>query len=138
MIDLSGDLRLPDAAAYKQWYGHDHPAPALLGHVPYGLHRALPRPHARGAAHLEPGLLRHVRRSLPLVPLAARGPDRRRSDMVVDAKSGATGAGRTLREDLLFCEVADDFSAYSPGRSHRHVGEMEAVLRGARPAARCR
>ena len=49
-------------------------------------------------------------------------------DVVVDAKSGATGAGRTLREDLLFCEVTDDFSAYSPGRVHRHVGEIEAVL----------
>ena len=49
-------------------------------------------------------------------------------DIVVDAKSGVSGAGRTLREDLLFCEVADDFSAYSPGRAHRHVGEMEHVL----------
>ena len=58
-------------------------------------------------------------------------------DVVVDAKSGATGAGRTLREDLLFCEVADDFSAYSPGRTHRHVGEIEAVLeeRTGRPVA---
>ena len=51
------------------------------------------------------------------------------TDIVADAKSGATGAGRTLREDLLFCEVTDDFSAYSPGRAHRHVGEIEAVLR---------
>ena len=50
------------------------------------------------------------------------------SDIVVDAKSGATGAGRTLREDLLFCEVAGDFSAYAPGRTHRHVGEVEALL----------
>jgi N-acetyl-gamma-glutamyl-phosphate reductase len=64
---------------------------------------------------------------LPLVPLLRDQlvePD----DIVVDAKSGASGAGRALREDLLFCELADDFSAYSPGRSHRHVGEMEAVL----------
>jgi N-acetyl-gamma-glutamyl-phosphate reductase len=64
---------------------------------------------------------------LPLVPLLRE----RLVDpqgIVVDAKSGATGAGRTLREDLLFCELAEDFSAYSPGRSHRHVGEMEAVL----------
>jgi N-acetyl-gamma-glutamyl-phosphate reductase len=51
--------------------------------------------------------------------------------VVVDAKSGATGAGRTLREDLLFCEVDGDFSAYAPGRAHRHVGEMEAVLQKA-------
>jgi N-acetyl-gamma-glutamyl-phosphate reductase len=64
---------------------------------------------------------------LPLVPLLR---DRlvEADDILVDAKSGASGAGRSLREDLLFCEVADDFSAYSPGRTHRHVAEMEAVL----------
>ena len=64
---------------------------------------------------------------LPLVPLLAAGlvdP----ADIVVDAKSGATGAGRAPREDLLFCEVAENLSAYSPGRSHRHVGEIESVL----------
>ena len=64
---------------------------------------------------------------LPLIPLLHEGlidP----SDIVADAKSGATGAGRTPREDLLFCEVAENFSAYSPGRTHRHVGEIEAVL----------
>jgi N-acetyl-gamma-glutamyl-phosphate reductase len=50
-------------------------------------------------------------------------------DIVADAKSGATGAGRSLREDLLFCELSDNCSAYSPGRTHRHVGEIESVLR---------
>ena len=64
---------------------------------------------------------------LPLVPLLREGLVEA-ADIVADAKSGATGAGRSLREDLLFCEVADDFSAYSPGRSHRHVGEIEASL----------
>jgi N-acetyl-gamma-glutamyl-phosphate reductase len=64
---------------------------------------------------------------LPLVPLLSAGLIDA-DDIVVDAKSGATGAGRTLREDLLFCEVAGDFSAYAPGRTHRHVGEIEAVL----------
>jgi N-acetyl-gamma-glutamyl-phosphate reductase len=50
------------------------------------------------------------------------------SDVIVDAKSGATGAGRALREDLLFSEVDENLSAYAPGRVHRHVGEMESVL----------
>jgi N-acetyl-gamma-glutamyl-phosphate reductase len=63
---------------------------------------------------------------LPLLPLLVDGRVDA-GDVVVDAKSGTTGAGRAPREDLLFSEVADDFSAYSPGRSHRHVGEMEAV-----------
>ena len=64
---------------------------------------------------------------LPLVPLLRDGLIEP-ADIVVDAKSGATGAGRAPREDLMFCEVADDLSAYAPGRVHRHVGEIEAVL----------
>jgi len=125
IVDLSGDLRLPDAASYKQWYGHDHPAAALLG-VPYGL-TEIYRERIRGARLIaNPGCYA-TSVLLPLVPLVRDGlvdPD----DVVVDAKSGATGAGRAAREDLLFCEVDEDLKAYSPGRTHRHVGEMEAVL----------
>jgi N-acetyl-gamma-glutamyl-phosphate reductase len=64
---------------------------------------------------------------LSLVPLLQRGLVDA-GDVVVDAKSGATGAGRAPREELLYCEVAEDVAAYSPGRAHRHVGEMESVL----------
>ena len=129
VVDLSGDLRLPDAAAYREWYGHDHPAPALLGQAPYGLPE-LYRERIRGARLVSNPGCYATSALLPLAPLVKEGlvdPD----DVVVDAKSGATGAGRTLREDLLFCELAGDFSAYSPGRAHRHVGEMEAVLKDA-------
>jgi N-acetyl-gamma-glutamyl-phosphate reductase len=126
VIDLSGDLRLRTAAAYREWYGHDHPAPQLLADVPYGLPE-LYRDRIRGARLVaNPGCYA-TSVLLPLVPLLRDGrvdP----SDVVVDAKSGTTGAGRSPREDLLFSEVADDFSAYSPGRAHRHVGEMEAVI----------
>jgi N-acetyl-gamma-glutamyl-phosphate reductase len=126
VVDLSGDLRLPDASSYRAWYGHDHPAPELLGAAVYGLsevHRSL-LPGARLVAN--PGCYA-TSALLPLYPLLAqRLVDQ--GDIVVDAKSGATGAGRTPREDLLFCEVAGDFSAYAPGRTHRHVGEIEAVL----------
>jgi N-acetyl-gamma-glutamyl-phosphate reductase len=127
VVDLSGDLRLPGAAAYREWYGHDHPAPALLGRVPYGLPE-LYRDRIRGARLVSNPGCYATSALLALVPLVQQGlvdP----ADVVIDAKSGATGAGRTLREDLLFCELAGDFSAYSPGRTHRHVGEMEAVLR---------
>jgi N-acetyl-gamma-glutamyl-phosphate reductase len=126
IVDLSGDLRLPDAASYRTWYGHDHPAPELLGQAPYGLPE-INRDRLRGARLISNPGCYATSVLLPLVPLLRAGlvaPD----DVVVDAKSGASGAGRTLREDLLFCEVTDDFSAYAPGRSHRHVGEMEAVL----------
>jgi len=126
IIDLSGDLRLPSAESYKAWYGHDHPAPELLGQVPYGLTEVF-RERLKGARLVaNPGCYA-TSALLPLVPLLkSRLVDEH--DVVVDAKSGATGAGRTLREDLLFCEVSEDFSAYAPGRAHRHVAEIEAVL----------
>jgi len=125
VVDLSGDLRLPDADAYRRWYGHEHPAPGLLG-VPYGL-TELYRDRIRGARLIaNPGCYA-TSVLLPLVPLVREGLVDA-GDVVIDAKSGATGAGRAAREDLLFCEVDEDLKAYSPGRTHRHVGEMEAVL----------
>jgi N-acetyl-gamma-glutamyl-phosphate reductase len=127
VIDLSGDLRLPTAEAYRTWYGHDHPAPGLLGQAPYGIPE-LGREHLRSARLISNPGCYATSVLLPLVPLVrARLIDD--DDVVVDAKSGTTGAGRSPREDLLFSEVADDFSAYAPGRAHRHVGEMEAVLK---------
>ncbi len=126
VIDLSGDLRLPDACSYEAWYGHAHPAPALLGRAPYGLPE-INREKIKGARLVaNPGCYA-TSVLLPLVPLLRErvvSPD----DIVVDAKSGTTGAGRAPREDLLFSEVAEDLSAYSPGRVHRHVGEMESVI----------
>ena len=127
VVDLSGDLRLPTAASYREWYGHDHPAPALLGQAPYGL-TELYRDEVRSARLISNPGCYATSVLLPLIPLVrakAVDPD----DVVVDAKSGTTGAGRAPREDLLFSEVADDFSAYAPGRVHRHVGEMEAAVR---------
>ena len=126
VIDLSGDLRLRTAAAYREWYGHDHPAPQLLDDVPYGLPEVYRDRIAGARLVANPGCYA-TSVLLPLVPLLR---DRlvEDTDVVVDAKSGTTGAGRAPREDLLFSEVADDFSAYAPGRAHRHVGEMEAVI----------
>jgi N-acetyl-gamma-glutamyl-phosphate reductase len=126
VIDLSGDLRLPTTEAYKRWYGHEHPAPHLLGQAAFGLSEVY-RDRIRGARLVSNPGCYATSVLLPLVPLVREGLVED-ADIVADAKSGASGAGRTLREDLLFCEVADDFSAYSPGRAHRHVGEIEAVL----------
>jgi N-acetyl-gamma-glutamyl-phosphate reductase len=125
VVDLSGALRLPTALSYRTWYGHDHPEPALLGRAPYGLPE-LYREKIKGARLISNPGCYATSVLLPLVPLLQEGLVG--DDIVVDAKSGATGAGRTLREDLLYCEVADDLSAYSPGRTHRHIGEMEMVL----------
>jgi N-acetyl-gamma-glutamyl-phosphate reductase len=127
IVDLSGDLRLPTSESYRAWYGHDHPAPALLGTAPYGLTEVYRDAIRKARLISNPGCYA-TSVLLPLVPLLEAGlvDD---SDVVVDAKSGATGAGRTPREDLLFTEVAEDLSAYAPGRTHRHVGEMESVLK---------
>ena len=132
VVDLSGDLRLPTVESYKTWYGRDHPAPSLLGRALYGLSEVY-RSRLPGARLISNPGCYATSVLLPLVPLLRdRLVDP--NDVVADAKSGATGAGRTLREDLLFCEVAEDFSAYSPGRTHRHVGEIEATLREAAAA----
>jgi N-acetyl-gamma-glutamyl-phosphate reductase len=126
VVDLSGDLRLPSIESYRTWYAHDHPAPSLLGQAVYGLTEVYRERLRRARLVANPGCYA-TSVLLPLVPLVlGRLVDAQ--DVVVDAKSGATGAGRTLREDLLFCELAENFAAYSPGRSHRHVGEMETVL----------
>jgi N-acetyl-gamma-glutamyl-phosphate reductase len=126
VIDLSGDLRLPTADAYRRWYGHDHPAPGLLGSAPYGLTEVY-RDRLRGARLISNPGCYATSMLLPLVPLLQAGLVDA-DDIVVDAKSGATGAGRAAREELLFAEVAENLSAYSPGRVHRHVGEVESVL----------
>jgi N-acetyl-gamma-glutamyl-phosphate reductase len=126
VIDLSGDLRLETPEAYREWYGHEHPAPELLGRTPYGLTEVYRERLAGARLISNPGCYA-TSVLLPLIPLLrARLIDP--GDVVVDAKSGASGAGRSLREELLFCELTDDFSAYSPGRAHRHVGEMEPRL----------
>jgi N-acetyl-gamma-glutamyl-phosphate reductase len=129
VIDLSGDLRLPTPEAYLQWYGKEHEAPHLLGEAVFGLSE-VNRARLAGARLVSNPGCYATSVLLPLVALLRDGLIDE-NDVVADAKSGASGAGRTLREDLLFCEVTDDFSAYSPGRSHRHVGEIEAVVQQA-------
>jgi N-acetyl-gamma-glutamyl-phosphate reductase len=126
VVDLSGDLRLPTTESYRQWYGQEHKAPHLVGQAVFGLCEAY-RDRLPGARLVSNPGCYATSVLLPLIPLLREGLVDT-NDIVADAKSGATGAGRTLREDLLFCELAEDFSAYSPGRTHRHVGEIEAVL----------
>jgi N-acetyl-gamma-glutamyl-phosphate reductase len=126
IIDLSGDLRLGSEDEYRAWYGADHPAPALLGKACYGLTEIF-RERIRGSRLVSNPGCYATSVLLPLAPLLkeclveAEG-------IVIDSKSGASGGGRALREELLFCEVDEDFAAYQPGRMHRHVGEMEAAF----------
>ena len=126
IIDLSGDLRLKSPEDYKLWYGRDHAAPALLKNAVFGLTEAF-HDEIRGARLISNPGCYATSVMLPLLPLLkARLVDS--EDIVVDSKSGASGAGRSLREDLLFCEVESNLSVYSPGRTHRHIAEIEETL----------
>jgi N-acetyl-gamma-glutamyl-phosphate reductase len=122
VIDLSADFRLSDTSAYAKWYGHDHHAPELQKEAVYGLteiHRREIR-HARLIAN--PGCYTTCAQ-LPLVPLI-KNKAIELDEIVVDAKSGMTGAGRAVREAMLFSEVSEGFHAYGVGH-HRHMAELD-------------
>src|SRR5712672_1471021 len=122
VIDLSADFRLADTAAYARWYGHEHLAPELQKDAVYGLtevHRDRIR-QARLVAN--PGCYTTCS-ELPLIPLIdAKAIDL--DEIVVDAKSGMTGAGRAAKEAMLFSEVSEGFHAYGVGH-HRHMAELD-------------
>jgi N-acetyl-gamma-glutamyl-phosphate reductase len=122
IVDLSADFRLADTAAYAKWYGHEHHAPELQKEAVYGLteiHRREIK-HARLVAN--PGCYTSCA-ELPLIPLIrAKAIDT--DEIVIDAKSGMTGAGRSAKEAMLFSEVSEGFNAYGVGK-HRHMAELD-------------
>ena len=122
VVDLSADFRLADTAAYARWYGHEHHAPKLQKEAVYGLvevHRDAIR-KARLVAN--PGCYT-TGAQLPLVPLIkAKSIDL--DEIVIDSKSGMTGAGRAAKEEMLFAEVSEGFHAYGVGH-HRHMAELD-------------
>ena len=127
VIDLSADFRLRDASVYEKWYGDAHPAPALLGEAVYGLTE-----HARAALRearlvANPGCY-VTSVLLALQPVCAANAIAAGATLIADCKSGVSGAGRTPAQYLQFGEVANNFSAYKIGRSHRHLPEMEQLL----------
>lgn len=125
VIDLSADFRLPDAAAYDRWYGKAHSAPELLASFVYGLCE-INRPQLRGAQLIaNPGCY-PTSVNLGLYPLAKAGWLSER--VIVDSKSGISGAGRTPKLPYLFVEANENMSPYSIGYRHRHIAEMELVL----------
>ena len=131
-LDMSADFRLRDPGVYARWYG-THPAPALLEEAVYGLpeiHReavrtarlvAVPGCYPTGAL-------------LGLFPLARAGLIEQ--PVMVDAKSGTTGAGRGARVEQLFAEVNENFRPYAVG-AHRHGPEIDQELRRAGSRAPC-
>ncbi len=128
VIDLGPDFRLRDAADYPRWYGFEHPAPGLLAQAVYGLpelHRAeLVALHGASPAVVgSPGCY-PTAALLALAPLARAGLI---GDLVVDAKSGVSGAGREPKPELQYGEVNESVRAYGVG-GHRHVAEIEQEL----------
>jgi N-acetyl-gamma-glutamyl-phosphate reductase len=122
VVDLSADFRLHDGAAYARWYGHEHHAPKLQKEAVYGLVEMY-RPQIRKARLVaNPGCYTSCAQLAvtPLLKAKAIVPD----EIVIDAKSGMTGAGRAAKEEMLFSEVSEGFHAYGVGH-HRHMAELD-------------
>ena len=125
-IDLSADYRLRDVDLYRQWYKVEHVAPELLSEAVYGLVEVYREQIAGARLVANPGCY-PTGALLALYPLVVGGhlADGR---VIVDAKSGASGAGRKLSLTTHFCEVNEDFRPYSIGRAHRHTSELDQEL----------
>jgi N-acetyl-gamma-glutamyl-phosphate reductase len=133
VVDLSADFRLRDPALYERWY-RDHQSPHLLGEAVYGLPERYREEIAKANLVANPGCY-PTASLLALAPLARAGLI---EDVVIDAKSGVSGAGRTPSEKTHFVTADENVNAYGVP-SHRHIPEIEqelAVLDPARPDLR--
>ncbi len=123
IVDLSADFRLRDPADYEKWYGQPHAAPDLQREAVYGLTEFY-RDEIR-AARLVAGTGcnaatgQYVVR--PLIEAGVVDLD----EIVIDLKAGVSGAGRSLRENLLHAELSEGTHAYAAGGTHRHLGEFD-------------
>lgn len=125
IIDLSADFRLENVDTYAQWYGHEHYAPDLQKEAVYGLTEFGRDAIKESRLVACPGCF-PTGALLPLVPLLeaeAIDPD----DIIIDAKTGITGAGRSAKAANLFSEVSEGLHAYGIA-GHRHIPEMEQEL----------
>ena len=128
VIDLGPDFRLRDADDYPRWYGFEHPTPELLDRAVYGLpelHRAELRALGgeSGAIVAAPGCY-PTATLLALAPLARAGLI---AEVIVDAKSGVSGAGREAKPEFTYAEVNESVRAYGLA-GHRHTAEIEQEL----------
>lgn len=126
VIDLSADLRLDTPERYEQWYGAAHPHPELLP-TPYGLPE-INREQLRGIRRVAVPGCYPTTTLLGLYPLLKGGYLAEGAPIVVDAKSGVSGAGRAPKLNTHFVEVFGNLSPYNAGRKHRHVGEIEQMI----------
>jgi N-acetyl-gamma-glutamyl-phosphate reductase len=128
VVDLSADFRVHDANVYKEFYGHDHPAPDLLGKSVYGLPEVF-RDEIRDATLVAcPGCY-PTSILLPLLPLV-REKIVDLSRILVTSLSGVSGAGRKIEADYLFAECNESVRPYGVPK-HRHLSEIEQELSAA-------
>ena len=125
VIDLSADFRLKDAAVYKEFYGHDHPAPELLAKSVYGLPEVYRKEIKDASLIASPGCY-PTSILLPTLPLVRAGLIHSHS-IIADSLSGVSGAGRKAELDYLFCECNESVRPYSVPK-HRHLSEIEEQL----------
>ncbi len=125
VVDLSADFRLKDASDYPAWYGFSHPAPQLLETAVYGL-TELYRPQI-APAHLvaNPGCY-PTAAILALAPAVKQGLIK--ADVIIDSKSGVSGAGRTASLSTHYSEASEDVAAYAL-EGHRHLPEIIQELK---------
>lgn len=125
IIDLGADYRLKSQVEYEQWYGVEHGSPRLLKHAVYGLPELIGR-KAISSTNLiaNPGCYTtcSILSTAPLVKAGVCDPP-----IIIDAKSGVSGAGRKASQGLLYGEVNESIKAYKL-KSHRHTPEIEQVL----------
>ncbi len=125
VIDLSADYRLKSAATYQKWYGLPHPHPELLKEAVYGLPEKYRSKIAGARLIANPGCYAttSILTTLPLMSAGLIDP----KSIVIDAKSGVSGAGKKLEPKYLFTEAGDNFSAYAVAH-HRHMPEIEQEI----------
>jgi len=123
IVDLSADFRLRDPAAYEKWYGKPHSAPELQKQAVYGLTEFY-REAIRGARLVAGTGCNAATGQYALRPLIADALIDL-DEIVIDLKTGVSGAGRSLKENLLHAELSEGSHAYAVGGSHRHLGEFD-------------
>jgi len=128
VIDFSADFRLKDAAVYAHWYGLEHAAPQHLPGAVYGLCELYKPQLTTARLVANPGCY-PTAAILPLAPLL-RAELIERDGIIIDAKSGVSGAGRTPKLVTHFPECNESISAYNVGK-HRHTPEIEQELSAA-------
>jgi len=129
VVDISADFRLKDAAEYLSWYGFTHPAPQLLEQAVYGLTELYRSQVASAQLVANPGCY-PTGAILALAPVVKEGLIK--PDIVIDSKSGVSGAGRTLSQQTHYSEANEDAAAYAL-EGHRHLPEIIQELKRLHP-----